>query len=65
MILEGKRTRQTSFLPIIGRLVHSSYKIIDGTKNLNKKMDSKGDESQEAWFMSDVREENVMLVIRR
>ena len=28
-------------------------------------MDGKGDESQEAWFMSDVREENVMLVIRR
>lgn len=59
------RTPQTFFLPIIGRLVHSSYKIIDGTKNLNKKMDGKGDESQEAWFMSDVREENVMLVIRR
>lgn len=47
LILEGKRTPQISFLPIIGKLGYSSYKIIDGTKNLNKKMDGKGDKSQE------------------
>lgn len=45
--------------------MYSIYRIIDGTKNLNKKMVGKREKSQKTWFMSEVRVEDIMLSIIR